>query len=367
MNLRFLIPLLSLLLLTFTACQEEAHVEPGPTIYDQTPVQVSTKKSGMEVDGATTVLSGAIQSKDKAMASARMMGYVASLSVDIGDNVRAGQVLIRIEDNELPAKQAQAAAGVAEAKAGLKNVKLNYDRLKVLWEEQSVTRREWDDITSQYEMMQAKVEGARQMKREIDEVTSRMIVKAPISGVVTSKRISLGDLVNPGVPLLTVEGNKGYEVVTYVSDHQVNSIKKGMQLDCTIDALGETFKAVVSEISPSASATGGQFAIKAALKLSPAQKKVVYPGMYAHVKVPIAKSASSANYATVAKSAIIERGQLKGVYTVSNQNTALLRWIRTGRDFGDQFEVVSGLALGEDYIVSDLSSIKDGYPVAVKK
>ena len=63
------------------------------------------------------------------------------------------------------------------------------------------------------------------------------------------------------------------------------------------------------------------------------------------------------------KSALIQRGQLTGIYTVSNQNTALLRWIRVGKDLGDRVEVVSGLTSGEEYIVSNLSDLSDGIPV----
>jgi hypothetical protein len=113
--------------------------------------------------------------------------------------------------------------------------------------------------------------------------------------------------------------------------------------------------------------TGGQYAVKATMNLTAVERAQVRPGMYANVMLPIAQTASSAKVATVAKSAIVERGQLKGIYTVSNQKTALLRWIRTGRDFGNEVEVVSGLGLGEDYIVGDLSAVSDGRPVVIKK
>lgn len=367
MNTRILLFSFSFFALGLAACQEEPAVKSATEIASTlAPVEVLTKQAGGDAQAGTTLLSGTIQSQNEAVVSARMMGYVTLLGAEIGDKVQAGQTLIRIENNELPAQRAQAAAGLAEAEAALKNVKLNYDRVKALWEKESVTRREWDDIAAQYEMTQAKVEGARQMKNELDAVAGRTIVKAPISGVLASKSISMGDLVNPGVPLMTIEGNKGLEVVTYVSDQQINAIKTGMTLDCSIDALGKNFKAVVSEIAPSAVNTGGQYAVKASLKLSAEERQLVRSGMYANVLLPIAQTTSSAKVATVAKSAIVERGQLKGIYTVSNQNTALLRWIRTGRDFGNEVEVVSGLSLGEAYIVSDLSVISDGRPVAIK-
>ncbi len=292
------------------------------------------------------------------------MGYVTSLKADVGDRVVAGQTILTIKNNELPAKKAQVRAGITEAEAALNNVKINYDRMKILWEQESITRKDWDDITAQYDMMKAKVNGAREMDNEINEVIALNTVRAPISGIVTAKMINMGDLVNPGVPLMSIEGNQGYEVLTYVSDHQIASVKMGMELDCHIKAIDKTVKAKVTEISPSSVNTGGQFAIKAALLLNKENRKVIFPGMFANVHTNFPSNVKKENCTTVEKTAIIYRGQLTGIYTISNQNTALLRWIRLGKDFGDRVEIVSGLTTGEEYVIGDLSNIVDGIPVS---
>jgi len=347
-----------------TSCgDKETKHATSQTIQDRTPVKVTTKKVGSMATNSSSMISGTIQSKNKSTVSARMTGYVTQLNVKVGDRVSRGQIILSVKNDELPAKKAQASAAVAEAEAALKNVKINYDRLKALWEKESVTRKEWDDISTQYEMMKAKVKGAKEMYNEVNAVADLTRVKAPISGVVTEKMINMGDLANPGVPLMTIEGNQGYEVLSHVPDYQVAALKKGMELDCYIKAVDKTVKAKVTEISPSAINTGGQFAIKAALQLSPAEQKIIFPGMYASVKADLPENTHQTNSITVEKSALYERGQLTGVYTVSHQNTALLRWIRVGKDFGDRVEIVSGLNSGEEYVISDLSKLVDGIPV----
>lgn len=365
MNTIKILFLLSIALLFATSCGEESADVHSQNIPTREPITVMTKVAGNQSTNAPDIFSGKIQAKDKATVSARMMGYVTALNVDIGDRVSVGQTILSIKNNELPAKRGQIDASINEAKAALRNVKVNYDRMKILWEQESITRKEWDDISAQYDMMKAKVEGAQAMRTEIDEVIAYTRVAAPISGVVTAKMINSGDLVNPGVPLMTIESNRGYEVATFVSDGQISHIKKGMSIDVEIKPLGKRVKAIVSEISPSSINSGGQFGVIADLKLDAAEVKNVFPGMYANVymDLPSSTNQATATKLMIDKSALVERGQLVGIYTVSNQGTALLRWVRTGKETGNEIEIVSGLIAGEEYIISNIDQLEDGVPV----
>ena len=136
-----------------------------------------------------------------------------------------------------------------------------------------------------------------------------------------------------------------------------------MTLDCEIKSSGKHIEAIVSEISPSAVNTAGQFTIKALLKLNANERKTVFPGMYANVyaKLSADQSVAKASILTVDKAALVRRGQLSGIYTVSGQGTAVLRWVRLGNDYGDAVEIVSGLAVGEEYITSDVTQLMDGW------
>jgi RND family efflux transporter MFP subunit len=349
--------------LTVSSCSnQEEHKEATASVFDQEPISVSTKIAGRQQSTTGTVLSGNIISKDQATVSARMSGYVKSLKVKVGDKVLKGQTILSLNSQELPAKRAQAQAGVKQAEAGLENVKVNYDRMEALWEKSSITRKEWDDISTQYKMAQAKLEGAQQMYNEVNQILGLTNVKSPISGVVTNKMINDGDLVNPGTPLLTVENDKSFEVLTYVSDYQLAHVKKGIKVTCEIKALNKNVSAVITEVAPSASNTGGQYAVKASLNLDKEDLQKVSSGMYTNVIVDLPMDSASKTIC-VSKSALFERGQLTGVYTISKQNTALLRWVRLGKDLGDRFEVVSGLQDGEKYIIDTPVGLVDGIPV----
>lgn len=366
MYTRNIIIALVLLVALLSSCGQKDTVEfNNQKLPELTPILVETKVAGNQSSNGLEVLSGRIEAKNKATVSARMMGYVTSLNLNVGDKVVKGQKILTIKNNELPAKRTQIEAGIAEANAALQNVKINYDRMKILWEQESVTQKDWDDISAQYEMSKAKLNSAQSMRSEINEVIAYTSVTAPISGIISAKMINMGDLVNPGVPLMTIEGNQIYEVVTNISDAFVSRIKKGAVMDVELKSLGKHVKAYVTEISPSAVNTGGQFPIKAELKLSKEELKDIFPGMYANVYLDLSETSpqNTSSVLIVDKSALFQRGQLTGLYTVSNQGTAMLRWVRTGKDFGDAVEIVTGLVPGEEYIVSDITQLIDGTPV----
>ena len=363
MKNQFYFLLLMIGILSITACSSAEHQESaGESLFDQEPISVTTKIAGQQKTAAGTVLSGNIISKEEATVSARMSGYVKSLKVKVGDKVSKGQTIMNLNSQELPAKRAQAQAGVRQAEAGLKNVKINYDRMEALWNQSSITKKEWDDIKAQYEMAQAQLEGAQQVYNEVNQIVGLTSVKSPISGVVTNKVINNGDLVNPGTPLLTIENDQSFEVLTYVSDVQLTHIKKGAKVNCQIQALKKDIPAVISEIAPSANGTGGQYAIKATLNLDKSDLHKVSSGMYANVIIDLPFDFESRSL-YVPKEALFQRGQLTGIYTISKQNTALLRWVRTGKNLGDQIEIVSGLQDGEKYIIDLPSGLVDGIPV----
>ena len=122
----------------------------------------------------------------------------------------------------------------------------------------------------------------------------------------------------------------------------------------------------VSELSLSAANTGGQYVIK----ISVPQSKEYLPGMYVNVQFPFKRSGSVnqdfQESLTVPKAALVENGQLTGIYTVSSNNTAILRWVKTGKVMGDQVEILSGLTAKEPYIVSANGKLFNGAKVTTK-
>jgi hypothetical protein len=123
-------------------------------------------------------------------------------------------------------------------------------------------------------------------------------------------------------------------------------------------------KGKVAEVSLSSKNTGGQYLVKINLDKTDAK---ILPGMYTTVKFPIEKTAKiTTDKILIPTEIIFTNGDLKGIYTVSQQNTAVLRWIRLGRTFGNQTEVISGLNANEKYILSADGKLFNGAKVTVK-
>ena len=307
-------------------------------------------------------VSGKIQSTNSADLSTRIMGYVSKVHVNVGDEVNKGQLLISINNTDLQAKQAQVQAHITETQAAFNNAEKDYSRFKNLFAQNSATQKELDDITSRYEMAKARLEATKQMRNEINAQFAYSNIKSPFNGVITSKMIETGDMANPGVPLITVETPGVFEVLAMVPETEIPEIQTGTDVDVIVKSLNTTLKGQVSEVSTSSKHTGGQYLVKITLDKTPVN---ILSGMFVTVQFPIERQAKNA-MVLVPIDAIVTNGQLTGVYTMSQSNTALLRWLRLGRQYGNQVEVLSGLSSDESYIISAEGKLFNGAKISVQ-
>lgn len=307
-------------------------------------------------------LSGKIQAQNSATLSTRTMGYVNNVLVKVGDKVSKGQLLVAVNNTDLQAKQAQVNAGITEATAAYNNAKKDYDRFKNLFESKSASQKEFDDITAHFEMTKARLEAAKQLKNEINAQFAYTNIVAPFSGVVTEKMVEKGDMANPGQPLISIEAPDSFEVVAMVPETEISQIKTGTTVTVLVKSINKTLTGKVAEISTSAYQTGGQYLVNITLDATDAN---ILSGMFATVRFPIEKT-SGTNMVLIPKTALVEKGQLYGVYTVSQSNTAILRWLRLGRTYGEQVEVLSGLSNGESYIISADGKVFNGAKISTR-
>jgi RND family efflux transporter MFP subunit len=290
------------------------------------------------------------------------MGYVKKVYVNVGDKVKKGQLLVSINNTDLQAKKAQVNAGIIKANTVFKNAEKNHNRFKNLFGSNSITQKEMDDMTANYEMTKAGLESAKQMKNEINAQFVYANIIAPFSGVITSKNIENGDLASPGITLMSIESPKDFEVIAMVPETEILQIKKGTTVNVLIKSMQETLKGKVSEVSTSAKNTGGQYLVKIDLEKTAI---TILSGMFSTVQFPVERKVKS-SLVLISLDAIVKNGQLSGVYTVSQSNTAMLRWLRLGRIYGNQVEVLSGLNSDESYIVSSETKLFNGAKVSIQ-
>lgn len=346
--------------LSFVACgnsTENQQQESSPSI----SVKVNSV-AGNDTSPFLTA-SGKIEATNSASLSTRMMGFVDKVHVNVGDKVSKGQLLISINNADLSAKQAQTNSGINEAQAAFNNAETNYKRFQNLFADNSASQKELDDQRVNYEMSKARLEGAKQMRNEVQSQFAYSNLRAPFNGVITNKFIETGDMTNPGVPLISIEGPESFEVTASIPESDISKITSGTKVDVIVKSLNVVLPAAITEVSSSAKNTGGQYLVKAVLDKS---ELGILSGMYATVKFPIEKSSTSQTV-FVPKDVLITHGQLTGIYTVSQSNTAILRWLRTGRNLGDQVEILSGLSADETYIVSADGKLFNGAQITINQ
>lgn len=335
-------------------------------IQDKTPA-VAVKVSAITEDNNSPYVtaSGKIEAENSANVSTRIMGYVTKVHVKVGQKVTAGQLLVSINNTDLQAKKGQVDASILQTTAAFNNAKKDYDRFVVLFNQQSASQKELDDMTSRYEMAKAALEAAKQMRNEVLAQFSYANITAPFSGEVTNTFVKEGDMANPGMPLLSVEGASHMQVTAMVSESDIASIRNGMAAKVLVKSTNESLNGKVTEVSGSAKNTGGQYLVKINLDKTPA---TVLSGMFVNVQFPIAhqKQMVASSNVLVPKSALVKQGQLTGIYTIGEGNVAILRWLRIGKTFGNQIEILSGLSANEQYIIAADGKLFNGAKVRIE-
>ncbi|MBN9313425.1 MAG: efflux transporter periplasmic adaptor subunit [Chryseobacterium sp. 39-10] len=330
------------------------------------PVTVTVSKTTVANDLSQASASGKLVAKNSVNVSTRMMGYITNMKAEVGQNVSAGQLLVSINATDIQAKGGQANAQISQAQANYNIAKKDYERFQNLYQSQSASQKELDDMRARYEIAQAGLQAAQQMKNEVNAQYRYTNITAPISGTITAKYAEQGDMASPGMPLLTIESPSSLQAQVLVSEQNIALISNGMPVEVTLKTLNKTVSGTVSEISKSAANSGGQYMVKINIH----NGSGLLPGMFVNVQFPF-KNSGKINQdfqesMMIPKAALVENGQLTGVYVVSSQSTAVLRWLKTGKTVGDRIEVLSGLNPKETYIVSSNGKLYNGAKIQIK-
>ncbi|MBF0486759.1 MAG: efflux RND transporter periplasmic adaptor subunit [Nitrospirae bacterium] len=303
-------------------------------------------------------ISGTVKAENIAVLSSKVMGGIKSIAVKEGDRVKAGQTLLSIEAGEFANKSAQASAGVVEAQAALNMAEENklltdttYERFKNLYEEKAISKQEFNEIDSKrkiadlsYKQAEAAQRRARSALSEANVFQGYTTITAPFNGIVGKKMVDAGAMAAPGVPLITVEDTSSYNVIINVDEGIVADIKKGTQVDISLDTPALKTKGTITEVSQYIDPAARTFSVKIAIA-EDVPKSGLKSGLYAVASI----KGSPRQTLNVPETAVVEKGQLRGVYVVDENGVATYRLITTGRKFPatGTMEVLSGVTDGE--------------------
>lgn len=303
--------------------------------------QVRTQTVSAEKQTAFEEVVGTIRPRLQASLEAKVSGRIERMDVRLGQAVKSGDLLAALDVREIQAKLDQAQAVREQAKRDL-------ERYTTLLRQEAVTQAEFDAVEARQRVAEAGVIEAQTM---LDYAQ----VRAPFDGVVTRKMADVGDLAGPGRAILRLEDPTRLQVEADVPEALVNRITTNAILRVQIPTEARTLEATVDEISPTADPGSRTFRVK--LDLPPTDG--LRSGQFGRLLVPVEERVTT----RVPKSAVTVRGQMELAFVVTN-GVARMRLVKTGRDFDQEIEVLSGLEPNETVVVEGAETLRDGQPVA---
>ncbi len=290
----------------------------------------------------TRWVAGSVGAVHRAVVSTRTAASVRSVEVEEGARVRQGALLVRLSDDEVRAQRAAADAALATAAAHVR-------RMEALAPQGAATQVELEQARAQQAQAAAAVSAARAALTYTE-------LRAPFAGTVQARRVSAGDLVGPGQPLLELEGS-GLEVVASLSDEEARGIAIGQTV--RFEAGADAGAAQITALAAGGDPLSHRRTLRARVVEGGAALR---SGAFARLALP-ARAEGSGRGVWVPRSALVERGDLTGVF-VAAAGQAQLRWLALGEGVGDRVPVRAGLASSEAVIDSP-GALSDGQRIEV--
>jgi RND family efflux transporter MFP subunit len=314
-----------------------ARVNPGEVSVDRLSTAgrdlALVKLSPVEL---TITAVGSVQPRRKADIASQIIASVLEVKVQPGDRVKPGDVLIVLDDRELVAQQGEALAAVTAAEVEADVRQRDYDRSKMV-AAGAESKEEKEHITGALNQSKALLKRSRQQVARIGVQLTYTQIKAASPGVVADRFADPGDLAVPGKPLLAVQDTRELELHACVPESQALNVTLGQILPLRIDAANLAGVGTVREVVPLAQQASRSVLVKVSL---PADMSApVYAGMFGRVTLPVGKSSRL----LIPQAAVKQVGQLELVEVAGADGTLERRFVRTGRTFNGNIEVLSGL------------------------
>jgi len=338
-NFPFLTASLFALALSLAACSKKPReAAPGD---DLPPIAVRVQTVEPRPHIATEEVTGSVRAKLHSVIEAKSAGRIEKMLVAPGQRVKQGEVLVQLDAREIQAKLDQARAVRDQSETNLK-------RYTALLANKVTTQAEFDTAQSSNRVAKAAL-------AEAETNLGYMTIVAPFDGVITRKSADVGDLATQGKTLLEIEDPAALRFEADVPEAIIGSVESGAKMAVRTGAV--EIVGAVSEIAPVADAQSRTFLVKLDLPQTPGLRA----GQFGRVAVPV----SETSVLRIPSSALVQRGQMEIVFVVEN-GRARLRLVKTGKRFGNEVELVSGIEAKEQVVVENVSRLTDGQRVEVQ-
>ncbi len=317
-----------------TAEQATAVEEVVPSV---TVAQVSAREVPQEATYTTTV-----QAYVKNNIAPQTGGRISRILVDVGDYVKAGQVVAEMDRTQL-----------AQVELQMKNNEVEYNRLKELYEVGGLSKSDLDAIEMAYNLS----------KTQYKNLLENSTLLSPISGVITARNYDAGDMYAMSAPIYTVEQIVPVKLLVGISESDYSKVKKGDSVEIEADALpGKTFYGKIRKIYPTVDPMTRTFTVEIVVDNN---YSTLRPGMFARATVKF-----GVNNSVVIPDVAVVKQQGSGerfVYVLNADGTVTYQKVVLGRRMGAEYEVLEGISDGAKVVVGGQIRLKDGVKVTVNE
>ena len=266
---------------------------------------------------------------------------IQKIYVEVGDFVRAGQIVAKMDEVSLN-----------QSKLSMANDSLEYSRIKKLYEQGGVSKSDFDAMELKYNVTRS----------QYQNLLENTILRSPVSGVITARNYDQGDMYS-GSPIYVVEQITPVKLYVGISEMDYTKVKKNDAVTLTADALpGKTFTGRIARIYPTIDAATHTFTAEVNVANS---DRLLRPGMYARVTVNF-----GSNHSIVVPDDCVVKQQgsgVRSVFVLQADNTVKEAVVTLGRHFGTEYEILSGISEGDNVVVKGQASLKNGSKVNVQK
>ena len=307
-------------------------------------VPVEVAKAARRSIAASYMGTAPLEARGEAQVVAKTSGIALAVLADVGQQVRAGQVLVRI-DRDCATLQ------VAQSEAQVRKLEANYRRATQLAGQQMVSANDVDQL--RYDL-----ENARAAYRLARLELSYGAVTAPISGVVAARNIKPGNLVQINTPIFTIVDNSRLEATLNAPEREIEVLKAGQAVQLAVDALpGKTFEGRIDRVSPVVDSGSGTFRVVCAFDGG----GELQPGMFGRIRINYDQRADAL---AIPRTALLDDGSAPAVFTVRG-GKAVRTELKLGYIDGEWVEVRDGLREGDPVVVAGKAALREGSAVQV--
>lgn len=311
-----------------------------PSAYGATDQPFPVAPAAVQKVAQEQVFDGVVEAVHQSTVSAQTSGRIAEILFDVDDYVPKGAVILRFHATEQQARLTQAQAALREAEARQREALAEYERIKGVFERKLVAKAAMDKAAAELKSAQARLEGAKARVTETEEQQEHTVVRAPYSGILTKRHVEVGEMANPGQPLVTGLSLEDLRVVADVPQQFVETVRANGKARVLLGD-GVSLAAGKLTVFPYADNVTHSFRVRVDLATG---QSGIYPGML----VKVAFVTGEAERLLVPAQAVVHRSEVTGVYVAGQDGRVTLRQVRVGKVHPDgATEILAGLQAGE--------------------